>query len=191
MAGSTSAARPAPGSARRRAWCAAPCSSSGRDGSQNTVPSTNSMTKNAVPITPSSSHSMQHARHRHVGVAQALHDAVLAVDRVRALQELARRLLAQHVAAARAGEQEGRVRLAGRRLLGRDRPLEARQRAPRGSARARPCRSGRPGARTRSCAILLSSRRLVPRGSSASAQLLSTRIDGSRHPGTSPQASAG
>ena len=46
---------------------------------------------------------------------------------VRALQELARRLLAQHVAAAGRGQQEGRVRLARRRLLGRDRPFEARQ----------------------------------------------------------------
>ena len=57
----------------------------------------------------------------------ALHDAILAVDRVRALQQLARRLLAQHVAAAGARQQERRVRLARRRLLGRDRPLEARQ----------------------------------------------------------------
>ena len=62
---------------------------------------------------------LQHARHRHVGGLQALHDAILAVDRVRALQELARRLLAQHVAAAGRGEDEGRIRLAGRRLLGR------------------------------------------------------------------------
>src|SRR5262249_56913311 len=54
-------------------------------------------------------------------------DPIFAVDLVRALQERARRLLAQHVFTAGTGQEEGGVRLPRRGLVGRDRPLKARQ----------------------------------------------------------------
>ena len=44
---------------------------------------------------------------------ERLQDAKLALDHMGALQELARRLAAQHVAAARGFDEVGRVRLAG------------------------------------------------------------------------------
>ena len=52
--------------------------------------------------------------HRHVGmVRQRLDHAILAIDLVRRRQQLARRLLAQHVhAAAAVGDVEGRIALA-------------------------------------------------------------------------------
>ena len=50
-----------------------------------------------------------HHRNREAGRPQRLHHPVLAVDLVGAGQQLAGRLLAQHVAAIAGGDEEGRV----------------------------------------------------------------------------------
>jgi hypothetical protein len=65
-------------------------------------------------------------RHGHGRAAKRLHHAVFAIHRMGGLQELPRRLLAQHGAAAGMGEHEGRVGLAAGEFLGLDRPPEAR-----------------------------------------------------------------
>ena len=88
-------------------------------------------------------------RHRHVGVvAERLDHAILAIDLVRRGQELARRLLAQHVhAAAAVGQVERRVALAALELEHGERGRESRRRWPscsrRGAPRRRRGRRGR------------------------------------------------
>ena len=63
------------------------------------------------------------AGHRHVGLRERLDHPVLAVDGVGGGQELARRLLAQHVFAAIRDDQEGRVRLPAAHLAQLDEAL--------------------------------------------------------------------
>ena len=63
----------------------------------------------------------ERARGRKPGPLQRLEHAKLALDHMRALQELARRLAAQHVSAVRRIEKIGRVRLAGGEFLCRAR----------------------------------------------------------------------
>ena len=64
-------------------------------------------------------------RSREPRALERLQDAKLALDHVRALEELARRLAAQHVAAAVGFDEIGRVRLAGGELGRPARPAEA------------------------------------------------------------------
>ena len=67
----------------------------------------------------------EHLRDRHIGVCQRLHHAVLPIDRMRRRQQLARRLLAQHVALRSGiGDEIGRVRLAVAEALGAHRQRE-------------------------------------------------------------------
>ena len=51
----------------------------------------------------------EHPAHGHVGLRQGLHDAILALDRVRRRQQLAGRLLAQDIPTRANLEQESRV----------------------------------------------------------------------------------
>ena len=64
------------------------------------------------------------ARDGHGGPGQRADHAVLAIDRVRGWQQLARRLAAQHVRLSAGGELVGRVRLAALELLDFERPGE-------------------------------------------------------------------
>ena len=74
-----------------------------------------------------------HLWHRHARVAQRVHLAVFALDRVGRGQQLARRLVAQHVTRRPSFQQVGRVRLPAFELLNLQRP---------GEPRHVPCRPG-------------------------------------------------
>ncbi len=67
-----------------------------------------------------------HLRHGNGRAAERLHHAIFAVDGMGGLEELPRRLLAQHGAATRMAQHEGRVRLPAGELLRLHRPAEAR-----------------------------------------------------------------
>jgi hypothetical protein len=67
------------------------------------------------------------ARHRHIGAGQRGDHPVLAVDGVRARQQLARRLLAQHEFAGRGLQVVGGVALPALELADPQVPVEARQ----------------------------------------------------------------
>ena len=83
------------------------------------------------------------ARHRHIGLGERGDDAVLAIDRVRRRQQLARRLAAQHEApSVRRRQQEGRVGLAALELLDGRRARGSPARWPRARRRAAPDRTG-------------------------------------------------
>jgi hypothetical protein len=58
------------------------------------------------------------SRHRHRGLRQCAHDAKLAIDGMRARQQRARRLAAQHVVARAGAQTVGRVRLTAGETLG-------------------------------------------------------------------------
>ena len=64
--------------------------------------------------------------HRHVGAAQGADHLVLALDHMRGRQQLARRLLAQHIALLANAQQEGRVGLPTLKLLNGHAVLGAR-----------------------------------------------------------------
>ena len=66
------------------------------------------------------------ARHRHVGLAERRDHAVFAIDGVRRRQELAFRLLAQHVRAAVRAQPERRIGLPAAQGLDRDRARDLR-----------------------------------------------------------------
>ena len=68
-----------------------------------------------------------HARYRHIAVGQRRHDAVFALHLVRPGQELARRLLTEHVLAGVGGQVKRRVALAALELADLQGSVEARQ----------------------------------------------------------------
>ena len=66
-----------------------------------------------------------HARHRHVGVLEGIHDPEFPVHGVGGLEQLTRRLTAQHVFAGSGLDVEGGVGLTAFEFIGGDRAFEA------------------------------------------------------------------
>ena len=90
-----------------------------------TRPSTKSITKNAVPMMPASSHR-RCARDRHIRGSESLDDSIFALDLMSRLEQSPRRFLTHHETSVRSFEQEGGIRLSADELLNGERAAEVR-----------------------------------------------------------------